>query len=692
MTCLFLSGSCAATKHVEIPPVNIYANAPDVDVYHGSYPIKVNIKHTDLDLRFDWERAWVFGNARLTLQSYFYPQDSVVLDANGFDVKAVFLETSTERKKLLFTYDGKKLAIALDRAYNRNETFGLFIDYIAKPNELEVGKDIASPDDRGLYFIQPDATTGVPRQLWSQGETECNANWFPTINNTMLKMTQQIALTVPDSMVTLSNGLLKESRKNPDGTRTDLWKQDLPHAPYLVMIAAGVFKIVKDQWRGKEVSYYIEPAYAPYASIIFGKTPEMIEFYSNKLGFDFPWDKYAQIVVRNFVSGAMENTSASVFFDRMNMTPAEYKDETYEDIIAHELFHHWFGDLVTAESWANLPLNESFATYGEYLWLEHKYGKEEADMHALNDELTYFAKDKNRELDVIRFNYANREQMFDEVSYQKGGRILHMLRDVVGDEAFFAALQLYLKAHAYQSVEIHDLRLAFEKVTGQDLNWFFDQWFLAAGHPVLQIKTHYDDSTKELLVHLVQQQDLTHTPLYKLPLAVDIYRKDRVERKLITLSKQDQLFRFPMTEAPQLVNVDAKKTLLAKKEQHKSIDEWIYQYHHAPLLMDRVEVLENLHELLDQAKAKEIVRNALADKAWIIRLMALGAIENFSKEELKEIYPTVKKMATDDERSYVRASAVMILRTLYQNYDNKEILKIAEQDDAPSVQQSLRIK
>lgn len=685
--------SCAATKHVDIPPVNIYANAPDADIYQGSYPLNISIKHTDLTLHFDWERAKVYGKATLTLQSYFYPQDSVILDANGFEVKEVLLLQGDDTgKKLRFAYNGKKLAIALDRKYSRNENFKLFIDYTADPNALEVGKDIASPDDRGLYFIEPDNRAGVPRQLWSQGETECNSNWFPTINNTMLKMTQQIALTVPDSMVTLSNGLLKESKRNNDGTRTDVWKQDLPHAPYLVMIAAGNFKVVKDQWRGKEVSYYMEPKYAPYASLIFGKTPEMIEFYSNKLGIDFPWDKYAQIVVRNFVSGAMENTSASVFFDRMNMTPAEYKDETYEDIVAHELFHHWFGDLVTAESWANLPLNESFATYGEYLWLEHKYGREEADMHALNDELAYFSKDKNKDLDLIRFNYANREQMFDEVSYQKGGRILHMLRELVGDDAFFASLQLYLKKHAYQSVEVHDLRLAFEQVTGQDLNWFFNQWFLASGNPDLAIKTRYEDSTKQVLVQIAQKQDLTTTPLYKLPIAIDIYRNGQVDRHMVTLTKQEQIFRLAAAQVPQLINVDAKKCILAKKEQYKSIDEWAYQYQHAPLLMDRFEVLENLQDTLGHAKAREIVVAALADKAWIIRLMALGSVEKFSKEGLKQLYPTIKKMATDDERSYVRASALMLLRTRYQNYDNEDVLKIAAQDDAPSVQQALRMK
>jgi len=688
LACFFISSSCAVTKHVDIPPVTISANAPGIDVYHASYPIKVGIKHTELQLKFDWEKAQVLGNAVLTVSPYFYPQDTVVLDANGFDIDGVYL--GKEKQPLHFDYDGKKLVVALDRQYTKDEQLNLSIDYVAKPNELEVGKDIASLDDRGLYFIQPAG--GVPRQLWSQGETECNSNWFPTINNTQLKMTQRIALTVPDSMVTLSNGLLLSSTSNTDGTRTDTWEQDKPHAPYLTMIAAGVFDVVKDQWRGKEVNYYMEPTFAPHAKMIFGKTPEMLEFYSQLLGVEYPWDKYAQIVVRNFVSGAMENTSASVFFDRMNMTPSEYKDETYEDIIAHELFHHWFGDLVTAESWANLPLNESFATYGEYLWIAHQYGQEQADMHALNDVLTYFSKDKNTGLDVIRFDYADREQMFDEVSYQKGSRILHMLRQTVGDEAFFASLQLYLKKHAYKSVEIHDLRLAFEEVTGQDLNWFFNQWFLASGHPELQIQTSYEDSTKQVVVHIAQMQDLTQTPLYRLPLNIDIYKGDQVERKSVTVDKQENEFRFAADEAPQLVNVDADQYLLARKSENKSITEWTYQYQRAPLFMDRFEAVQHLSDDIDDSGAKKIVIDALQDNAWIIRLMALGAVEHFSKEDLKSIHELVKKMAVEDERSYVRASAVMLLKTVYKGYNNKEVLKIAGQDDAPSVRQALLLK
>src|SRR3546814_829974 len=262
---------------------------------------------------------------------------------------------------LKFTYDGRKLRAGLGRTYGRDEEYRVFIRYTAMPDRLEMGGSEAISQDKGLYFIDPrDEDPEKPFQIWTQGETEANSCWFPTINGPQENHTQRISLTVNEEYVTLSNGKMIASQSNGDGTRTDVWKQELPHATYLTMIAVGDFAVVRDQWRDLEVNYYVEPGFAQYASLIFGNTPEMMELYSEVLGVAYPWSKYSQIVVRDFVSGAMETTTATVFFDQMNMTDREYLDQSHEDIIAHELFHHWFGDMVTCESWSNLPLNEAF--------------------------------------------------------------------------------------------------------------------------------------------------------------------------------------------------------------------------------------------------------------------------------------------------------------------------------------------
>lgn len=254
-------------------------------------------------------------------------------------------------------------------------------------------------------------------------------------------MTQEIYLTVDTAFETLSNGLLLSTQINGDGTKTDYWKQSLPNAPYLTMVAAGDFAIIKDRWRNIEVNYYVDKPYEKYARLIFGNTPEMLEFFSKKLNMDYVWEKYSQIVVHDYVSGAMENTTAVVHGTNMLEDARELMDYNYEDYISHELFHHWFGNLVTCESWSNLTLNEGFANYSEYLWREYKYGRDDADYSNQGEQSAYLLYTAKNDPTLIRYDYEDREDMYDVVSYQKGGRVLHMLRKYVGDDAFYAALK-----------------------------------------------------------------------------------------------------------------------------------------------------------------------------------------------------------------------------------------------------------
>ena len=678
--------SCSTPKMVNLDPISVSENAPGLNIYRSSYTRTTDILNTRLDLSFSWDSAYVYGKATIQAKPYFYSSDQLTLDANGFRINSISLVNKDDRQPLRYTYNGKKLNVKLDKVYTRDQNFTIFIDYVAMPNKLKIGEDIASAGDRGLYFINKDGKDkDKPRQIWTQGETECNSSWFPTINDPQEKMTQEINLTVPNGYTSLSNGSLEYSTLNGNGTRTDSWRQEQPHSTYLTMIAVGNFTITKDKWRDIEVNYYTEPVYASTAKLVFGKTPEMIEFFSNKLGINYPWDKYSQIVVRDFISGAMENTTATVFFDRMNMSEGEYLDENYEDIIAHELFHHWFGDLVTAESWSNLPLNESFATYGEYLWEEHKYGRETADLKGFEDLSVYLSGDRKKNPDVIRYDYADREQMFDEISYQKGGRILHMLRKTVGDEAFFKALNLYLTRHSYKNAEIHDLRLAFEEVSGMDLNWFFKQWFLASGHPVLTIQNSYNPDKKEVMVTIKQTQDLSKTPLYRIPMAVDIYSGGKVVRHEIILERQDQTFIFPSSVSPDLVNTDAEKYILGEKIEIKSLEQYIFQYRYAPLFLDRLEAVTMMLQMKNDPLARATLVEGFKDKNWFIRMAAMSVLDKLSSDEQKAVYEQIRSIALNDEVSLVRASAVTILGKFYGTQNNRDVYDITKKDKAPSV-------
>lgn len=630
-------------------------------VYHASHTFEQDLLHTRLELSFDWSKKRAIGKATLSLRPWFYPTDKLTLDAKNFDIHAVRFEGKSDT--LPYDYDNEQLVVHLGKTFTRNDEYKVVISYTAKPDEREsYGGSAAITSDKGLYFINADgADPNKPRQIWTQGETESNSYWFPTIDKPNERCTQEMYLTVEDKYKTLSNGVLVSSKKNPDGTRTDYWKMDKPHAPYLFMMAIGEYAVVKDKWRDIPVEYYVEPKFEPYARDIFPYTTEMLEFFSNKLGYAYPWPKFSQVVVRDYVSGAMENTTAVIFGEFMQKDKRALLDDhlTNEKVVAHEMFHHWFGDLVTTESWANITLNEGFANYSEYLWLEHKYGREEADFHEMNERQGYIFSALDGGHPLINFGYENRENMFDAHSYNKGGAILHMLRTQVGDDAFFAALNRYLKKNEYSDVEAHELRLAFEDVTGQDLNWFFNQWFFHAGHPNLTIQYGWDETDKKATVTLEQTQSGSKDvpQIFDLPLNVDLYdAAGKPRREHIRMTKRTQTFTFDAAEKPALINVDAEKTLLAVKNDDHTEAEWVFMYQHAPLFLDRWEAIDHL-QTSTSAQAVSVLKAALQDKNWAIRRTALDKADMSQPD----VQAAVSKMAETDTEPSVRAAAIRVL-------------------------------
>jgi aminopeptidase N len=678
---LVISG-CATQKVKE----NAYENSISLDTisisanqttaYHASETRSFDLLHTKLDVRFDWEKQYLNGKAELLITPWFYATNKLILDAKGFDLHVVALQNSAGVKELKYDYDGLAISIELDSVYSRTDTFTVYIEYTAKPNELANVGSAAITGDKGLYFIDPlDEDPEKPSQIWTQGETEASSCWFPTIDIPNEKMTQEISITVQEKYLTLSNGELFYQKENGNGTRTDVWVMRKQHAPYLAMMAIGEFSITEDTWRDSiSVNYYVEQAYAPYAMQIFGKTPEMLECFSNALGVDYPWNKYHQIVVRDYVSGAMENTSAVIHGGFVQQTAREMIDEDNEDIISHELFHHWFGDLVTCESWSNLPLNESFATYGEYIWREYKYGRESADYHLQGMLSEYIRASQGSQENIIRFYYDEKDDMFDSHSYAKGGRILHMLRKEVGDEAFYASLELYLNKHAYKTVEIHDLRIAFEETTGRDLNWFFNQWFLSSGHPDLLIKYDYVDSIKTQRVIVEQKQNREETPVYRIPLVVDLYVGGGVQHESILITERYHEFSFRVSEQPNLVNVDAEKMLVCVKNDKKSTKEWAFQYKNAPLYLDRFEAIEALGKIARKdSLAASIILASLDDPAWSLRSLAIENLEPIVSSYETQIKSDLIEIAASDSKSSVRAKAIELLADEFKSDDLKEL-------------------
>ncbi|MCH7402386.1 M1 family metallopeptidase [Belliella kenyensis] len=636
-----------------------------IEGYKGSKTRAFDLLHTSLSLSFDFDHQHVLGEANLTMKPYFFDQNQIILDAKDFDIYALRLGQE-QRDELNYMYDGKKLTVFLPKTYSRNDTLQLYIKYTAMPNENPEKGSKAITDTKGLYFINPEGNDDKPIQIWTQGETEHNSKWFPTFDTPNERTTQDIKITIPSKYRTISNGKLISTIDQPNNMRTDHWEMDLPHAPYLAAVVIGEFVEIKDSWEDIQVNYYVEEKFAEGAKTVFKNTPEMIGFFSELLGVRYPWQKYDQVVVRDFVSGAMENTTISVFMEALNLNEREALDSEWDGIIAHELFHQWFGNYVTTESWANLTLNEAFANYSEYLWYDYKEGRDVADLHHISEMEQYFDESREKQVDLIRFYHEDSEDMFDSHSYAKGGRILHMLRRHLGDDAFFTSLSYYLTKHAWSSVEIHDLRLAFEHITGQDLNWFFNQWFLDSGHPVLSYQVDYTQK-ENLLLTITQNQDLTTTPLYKIPFKVSWYLDgERFEKEFI-LDKAYQQFAIQNKAHVNQLYFDEQSELLAVKKSIRGLDHFVKQYNQSRYGVARYEALDSLiSNYSDEPITMSTVGLALKDPFGAIQEMAMFAIARNPEwiMQIKGLEEVLYDLAENGSGHAVQTGAIELLAIL----------------------------
>jgi aminopeptidase N len=632
-------------------------------VYQESRTKYFELIHSRLEVSFDWTNSTLHGLATLTLRPQFYSQDTLILNAKGMLIESV----EYDNQRYTYNYTGEELTIYLPNTYRKNDTLTLSVKYIAQPDLRPHGGSQAISGDKGLYFINPrgENPTKMP-QIWTQGETESNSVWFPTIDAPNQKMTQDIFITVEERFATLSNGVLVSSEQVDGGKRIDHWQQKLPHAPYLTMMGIGEFAVIQDKWKRSTgesipVHYYVEPEWKEQAQNIFGNTPEMLSYFSALTGFEYPWDKYHQIIVRDYVSGAMENTGAVIFGDMLYSTAGDLVDQNWDDIIAHELSHHWFGDLVTCESWSNLPMNESFATYFEILWDEHKKGQDAADFHLQSDKQTYFRTTQNEgsHHELIWFDYDDKEQMFDGHSYSKGACVLHQLRKTLGDEAFFAGIKHYLHQNQFGTVEAHDLRLAFEFVTGLDLNWFFNQWFFAKGHPILEVTHTLENDSMHVLIK--QKQDLTEFPLYRLKGKMQYWDAAGLHDVSIHIENEVKNIVLPIADTLYNYILDPDQDWLVEWKENKPDAFYEHQYNNATHYYLRKEALQVLAKR-DAKKYQDLILSGFHDSFFDVRLEAIQQGNRIKKYAEQELLRKLKSSVENDSESKVRLAALTFLK------------------------------
>ncbi len=559
----------------------------------------VDIRSIRLNLRVEMKNKTVEGDASLTFRCV-RPTRTVSLDAVDFEVQGVKVQVGQESiEPARFTVDGKKLIVDLGSRMKAGQE-----------GKLDVVYKVRDPKD-GLHFFGPSKTEpDTPLLLWSQGETSTNRYWIPCIDEPDQRQTTEIVVTVPEGFDAVSNGKLVESHSNPtEKTVTFDWRQEIPHPSYLVTLVVGEFDVVTHDWEGIPVVYYVPKGHASEAEPTYGRTPEMLNYFSKRFGVRYPWAKYAQVTCFQF-GGGMENTSATTMGERILLDQRSLLDRTSESIVSHELAHQWWGDMVTCRDWSHTWLNEGFASYAEALWDEQARGR---DDYAYNmDRKAARAIAGGKERPVMDRHYPDPQTMFDDRSYPKGAWVVHMLRNRLGDDAFWAGIQRYGTENQFHSVETMDLRRCLERTAGRDLERFFYDWLERAGNPDLAVTTEYLPDVQQ--AKLTIQQAQAGEP-FEIPLKIVLTCAGAKEPIVLeeTMAEKELNLRIPLPGPLERVDVDPDQAVLTELKETKSRALWRAQLLEAPNVPARLRAAQHFgqskaepdQELLAQAFAKE---------------------------------------------------------------------------------------
>ena len=577
-------------------------------------PRPFGIRHLALDLRLDVTKKAVAGVATLDVERVDPAATELCLDAVSFEIERVE-RLDGKRRAQDYVYDGSILRVPIAPAKKRTK---LRVTYRATPQ-------------RGLYFLEPDEhVQDRPRQVWTQCQDEDARHWFPCHDKPHLKMAFELSVEVPRGWYALSNGELvkRDVRKSAPSWRYR-WTMRDPLPSYLVTLVAGEFsEIDGGSAAGVPVTYLVPKGREADGRRTFRRTPEMIEHFGKLLGVPYPWNKYAQIVVSDFIFGGMENTTATTMYEHILLDERAAIDVTSDDLVAHELAHQWFGDYVTCRDWSHGWLNEGFATFFEHLDLEHKLGKDEYDYALRGDLEAYFVEASGRyRRAIVCQDYDAPIDIFDRHLYQKGGLVLAMLRTMLGDDVFWASVRTYLTRHARSIVETRDLMRAMEDVSGRGLEQFFEQWVHRPGHPELEVKIEHDAGTLTVTVKQVQKID-KDAPLFVFPFSFDVVpQKGKPVRHTRHIDRAAETIAIPCSARPSVVVVDPDFAVLADIRLEVPFDMLRRQLEAAPTARGRWLAASALGKRAD-APSLEALEAALRNprEFWGVRAHAALAL------------------------------------------------------------------
>ena len=577
---------------------------------------EVDIHHIKIDVSVNIEAGMVKGNVTHTFSPFSSSLDAFSLDAEDMTI----LRARLAGKDIGFNQANDKAYLTLNKSMSWEDTAKVRLDYTANPR-------------KGTYFIKPDETyPEKPLQAWTQGEDMDNHHWVPLYDYPNDKATFEVSLTVEKKFTALSNGELISVKNNKDGTHTWHWHEHFPMVSYLISYVIGEFEKVEDSYNGIPVNYWVYEENKHEALRSFGLTTDMMKYFGNRTGIEYPYEKYDQVIIDDFMFGGMENITLTHNTDRTMFDEFAAPDVSSDGLVAHELAHQWFGDMLTTRNWAHAWLNEGFATFFSRKYRENKFGFDEGEYIRFGEINGYFGSNKKWRRSTVQHKFYESMDVFDGHIYAKGSLILNMLQDYIGDDAFWRFIQHYTKENQYKNVETPDLKKAIEETTGQNMDWFFKQWIYEPGFPEYNVTWKYNQRNKSVKLTVKQTQKSTN--IFKMPIQIQIDDK----LKTVWIEDKEMVYEVPSEKRPKMVIFNAGMRIPCKLTFHKSISEWILQLEKGPHILDRIAAANEL----STKKGRRIVETALLNSAkndpfWGVRKEAVNSFaklksKNYAKE------------------------------------------------------------
>lgn len=644
--------------------------APPRAFLHYAPDRTCDLQHVAITLDIDYPNKGIKGHIVNTLSPLRNGITEVRLMAG---TELVLSKVTVDGTKAKFRRDGRDLFITT-KALTRGKPIQIAIDYSSQNSKAQ-----PFGGSGGFHWINPRENGPATRVgFWTQGESEYNSNWAPTWDYPNDMTTSETTCTVQSDWTVIGNGILESDKLSSDKKkRTFHWVMKQPHATYLLTLVGGPLDIKKDKWRGVDLWYVVPKGEGKYIDDSFGDTPDMLEFFSNTLGVKYPWPKYAQNAMYDF-GGGMENVSATTLGEG-SLTEKRAGFRLMSSLNSHELGHQWFGDLVTCKDWGDTWLNESFATYMQMIYFEHSQGLQAYQQEVTDNINSYLAESRRYKRPISTKMYPNGDAMFDSHTYPKGGVVLHTLRRLIGDEAFYTGLNQYLTKHRHQPVESADLRRSLTEATGINMEPFWAQWFEKPGHPVLDYT--WKEEGGKLLLTVKQTQDTSDgTPIYDIPTKAALITDSGLKRVAVHITKAEETFEFPGETAKAVVLDPDHDFLREFPNLHWSRAELPYIIKFAPVGDDKYDAIR---KLLNGEKTPADIKLAtdavMADSGKFTAIRSISPLASLNDPSLRSFFTSLLNHPDFGRR----AEAVAALGRLPQDPETTKTLRGLINAEAP---------